>query len=133
MSDYTNDFASMAIVQECAAGIYVSIAMRILDVQPRRSLSQNEAVTAHGRCHGGGALWVHYVFACAVGILGPLLASLDLGVTCVVRALKFANAPSCKSQEGAWIRADVPTFLPRVAAARLGCRSRMPSRLSQHE
>ena len=80
----------------------------------------------------GGALWVHYVFACAVGILGPLLASLDLGVTCVVRALKFVNGPFCKSQEGAWIRADVPTFLPRVAAGRLGCRSRMPSRLSQH-
>ena len=78
-------------------------------------------------------MWVHYVFACAVGILGPLLASLDLGVTCVVRALKFVNGPFCKSHEGAWTRADVPTFLPRVAAARLGCRSRMPSRLSQHD
>ena len=51
MSDYTNDVASMALVQECAAGTYVSIAMRIMDVQPRRSLTQNETATAHGRCH----------------------------------------------------------------------------------
>ena len=70
MSDYTKDVASMALAQECAAGTYVSIAMRIMDVQPRRSLSQNESATAHGRCHGGGrcgstafllALWVHWV------------------------------------------------------------------------
>ena len=73
------------------------------------------------------ALWVHCVFGCAKQ------ATLDLGGAYVVRGLKVVNGRTWKSQEGAWIRADVPTFLPRVAAARLGCRSRMPSRLSQHE
>ena len=53
MADYAKDVVSMALVQECAAGTYVSIAMRIVDVQPRRSLTQNETATAHGRCHGG--------------------------------------------------------------------------------
>ena len=32
--------ASMALVQECAAGTYVSIAMRIMDMQPRASIAR---------------------------------------------------------------------------------------------
>ena len=32
--------ASMALVQECAAGTYVSTAMRIMDMQPRASIAR---------------------------------------------------------------------------------------------
>ena len=39
-SDYTNDVASMALVRECAAGTYVSIAMRIMNMQPRASIAR---------------------------------------------------------------------------------------------
>ena len=50
------------------------------------------------------ALWVHCVFGCTKNLVLHRLT-----------------------------RGRIPAFLPRVAAARLGCRSRMPSRLSQHE
>ena len=47
-----------------------------LSIVTKRDGYSSRALSRRG---GEGALWAHYVFACAVGILGPLLASLDLG------------------------------------------------------
>ena len=117
----------MALVPEFAVGTYVSIAMRIMDVQPRRTWPQHE-------------LYLHLTGVVPEGgVVGPLrlwlreAGDIRLGGTYVACGLKVVNGRTWKSQEGAWIRSDVPTFPPRVAAARLGCQSRMPSRLSQHE
>ena len=42
MSEYSNGFASRSFVRTCPVGTYVAIAMRITDVQPRWTSSQNE-------------------------------------------------------------------------------------------
>ena len=43
MSDYSQDSASMAYTRECAVGTYVAIGMRIADVQPKWTSSQNKS------------------------------------------------------------------------------------------
>ena len=80
----------MAFVQECAVGTYVSIAMRIMDVQPRRTLPQNKpylqltGVDTEGGVVGPLRLWLH-----EEGDIRPY----------AVRVLKVVNGQG----DGSWI------------------------------
>ena len=103
MNDYSKDFASMAFVGECAVGTYVAIAMRINDVQPKWTSTQNEP----------------YLQLMGVdterGVVGPLRlwqreeGDIKIGGAYVVRGLKVVNDRAWDSTRGMWIRsADAP-------------------------
>ena len=93
----------MAFVQKCAAGTYVAIAMRITDVQPRWTSSQNEpylqlmAIDTEGGVVGPLRLWQREA------------GDINLGGAYVVRGLKVVNDRVWVSATGMWIRsADAP-------------------------
>jgi protein-arginine kinase activator protein McsA len=106
MSDYSKDFASMAFVRQCAVGTYVAIAMRITDVQPKWTSTQNEP----------------YLQLMAVDtdreVVGPLRlwqreeGDIKLGGAYVVRGLKVVNDRAWDSTKAIWIRsADAPKII----------------------
>jgi hypothetical protein len=103
MSDYSKDFASMAFVRECAVGTYVAIAMRINDVQPKWTSTQNEPYLQLMGVDTEG------------GVVGPLRlwqreeGDIKIGGAYVVRGLKVVNDRAWDSTRGMWIRsADAP-------------------------
>ena len=102
-SDYSKDFASMAFVRECAVGTYVTIAMRINDVQPKWTSTQNEPYLQLMGVDTEG------------GVVGPLRlwqreeGDIKIGGAYVVRGLKVVNDRAWDSTRGMWIRsADAP-------------------------
>ena len=97
-TEYSRDLASMSFVRKCVVGTYVAIALRISDVQARRTSTCN----------------VPYLQLMGVdregGIVGPLrLWQLEEGdIRCggayVVRGLKVVNGWAWDSSRGIWIR-----------------------------
>ena len=98
MSEYSKDLASMAFVQQCAAGSYVAIAMRITEVQPRWTSVQNRPYLQLWGVDTEG------------GVVGPLRlwqleeGDIRIGGAYVVRGLKVVHDRWWDSARGIWIR-----------------------------
>ena len=88
----------MAFVRECAVGTYVTIAMRINDVQPKWTSTQNEPYLELMGVDTEG------------GVVGPLRlwqreeGDIKIGGAYVVRGLKVVNDRTWDSQKGVWTR-----------------------------
>jgi len=83
--DYSKDIAYMAFVRECAIGTYVAIPMRITDVQPKWTSTENEPYLQLMGVDTEG------------GVVGPLRlwqregGDMELGGAYVVRGLRVVN------------------------------------------
>ena len=92
--------------RECAVGTYVAIAMRINDVQPKWTSTQNEPYLQLMGVDTEG------------GVVGPLRlwqreeGDIKIGGAYVVRGLKVVNDRAWDSARGMWIRsADAPKII----------------------
>ena len=92
----------MAFMRECAVGTYVAIAMRIIAMQPKWTLTnepylQLMGVDTEGDVVGPLRLWQHEE------------GDIELGRAYVVRGLKVVYDRAWDSTKGMWIRsAEVP-------------------------
>ena len=101
-------------MRECAVGTYVAIAMRITEVQPRWTYTQNVpylqviGVDTEGDGVGPLRLWRH-----EEGDIRP-------GGAYVVRGLKVVNDGAWNSAKGVWIR-SVDTLKTVQCSVRTAC------------
>ena len=106
-TEYSRDLASMSFVRKCVVGTYVAIAMRISDVQARRTSTCNVpylqlmGVDREGFVVGPLRLW-----QLEAGDIRP-------GGAYVVRGLKVVHDRWWDSARGIWIRSAV---MPKTIA-----------------
>ena len=95
MSDYSKNFASMSFVQKCPIGTYVAIAMRVIHVRSRRTVTGDPYLEVMGVDTEG-------LDVCSLRLWRHEEGDIRPGGAYVVRGLKVVNARTWDSSKGVW-------------------------------
>ena len=95
MSDYSKNFASMSFVRKCAIGTYVAIAMRVIHVRSRRTVTDDPYLEVMGVDTEG-------LDVCSLRLWRREEGDIRPGGAYAVRGLKVVNDRTWDSQKGVW-------------------------------
>ena len=95
MSDYSKNFASMSFVHKCPIGTYVAIAMRVIHVRSRRTVTDDPYLEVMGVDTEG-------LDVCSLRLWRHEDGDIRPGGAYVVRGLKVVHDRWWDSARGIW-------------------------------